>query len=198
MDPQFAMVVCALRTHTPLLIGLARRFWRHWRRSSFGPLAGPAPRAGRFGQSPGSAKRHTTIETGSRRMNPRLPHLYKPPSTPSVTRAPSSKASESKVSSKNQRRNVLPCMARAVLRRSAKPVGPTGRHLLSSHQSGVSEISARSGKFRQPMSQKKRKSSAHASQHAAIETAIPPRPAPQPISKKQAATLQTQKARSDP
>ena len=34
---QFAMVVCALRAHTPLLIGLVRRFWRHWCRSSFGP-----------------------------------------------------------------------------------------------------------------------------------------------------------------
>ena len=38
--PQFAMVVCALRAHTPLLIGLAPAFIRHRRRPAFAPLSG--------------------------------------------------------------------------------------------------------------------------------------------------------------
>ena len=36
--PQFAMVVCGLRPHTPLLIGLAPAFIRHRRRPAFAPL----------------------------------------------------------------------------------------------------------------------------------------------------------------
>ena len=48
-------------------------------------------------------------------------------------------------------------MARAVLRCSAKPVGPAGRRPPSHRLSGVSEIPASSGNFRQPMPQKKRR-----------------------------------------
>ena len=106
--------------------------------------------------APGASKAQGNKRNGQPENNPKLPHLYEPPSTPVGNPRTIQQMSETKRCSENHRRNVLPYMARAVLRRGAKPVGPAGRRPPSPRSSGVSEIPASSGNFRQPMRQKKR------------------------------------------
>ena len=146
MSPQFAMVVCALtRPYS----------FAHWPRSSLlAPLApllvrpsgGSSAARWQVRAEPGTAKPSGSAKNGTRRQ-------------PAPRRSPRAiqQISEPNRGSSNQPFKRAPNMARAVLRRSAKPVDLAGRRLLSPRSSGVSEIPASSGDFRQPMQQAQRR-----------------------------------------
>ena len=155
MDPQFAMVVCALKRPYSLA---------HWLRSSLlaplapllvRPFGGSSAARWQVRAAPGASKAPYYKRNGQPEENSGCLIFITPVDPSSPARHPAKRASRT-ASTHSNLQSCSPDGARgfAPQRKTGRPRGPTAP---SSRPSGVSEIPASRGNFRQPMRQKKRK-----------------------------------------